>query len=217
MASAEFQGRRRVGGRLRVPVAVDRVGLVDPVGVRRLQDAAVAHETGGAARGERPAAETEEPYLVARLVVLHDEGVRGLDVARQPHSEGAAPQAVEPARTDPGDVGRRLHHAGVVTRADRQQQLRHIRERAILLAMVERTPGTVTAHDDALRHDAPDPWMDASRTGTVLTHRRGRGQPSRTCRTYVNRPGPGGPGRCRTQPKSPFQNENEARSFRRAF
>jgi hypothetical protein len=79
--AAEQLGGDPVGVGVAARVAVERVGVLDPVPVLGPQDAAVAHEPDGAARGERATAEAEEVQLVAGRVVVDHEAVALLHVA----------------------------------------------------------------------------------------------------------------------------------------
>src|SRR5437763_12825970 len=66
-----------------VGVAVQTVRLLDAFPVAGAENAAIAHEPDSAPGCERAAAEAEEVQLVAGLVVLDDEPVALLHVARK--------------------------------------------------------------------------------------------------------------------------------------
>ena len=65
-----------------VGAAIEGIRLLDQMPVFGPQDAAVPHEANRAARGVGATAEAEEVELVPRLVILDQEAVALLDVAR---------------------------------------------------------------------------------------------------------------------------------------
>src|SRR3989442_332542 len=87
---------RRVGA-----VAIELVGRVELSGGLPLQEASVPEQPGDAARRVRPTAEAEEENLVAGIVVvLKEEHIGVLHVARQPPPESTAAEVVELSSTD---------------------------------------------------------------------------------------------------------------------
>jgi hypothetical protein len=120
-----------------------------------LQDPAVADQPGEAARRVRPAAESEQEELVARLVLLSQESVAAAHVAGQPVAEGAAEDALIRGGSDPGLVEELL--PAVAARGEAQRDLRDVRRRGHAVTdPVREVPRPVTAHGKPFRHRRAD-------------------------------------------------------------
>ena len=119
------------------------------------KDAAVANEPDSAASGECTAAEAEEVQLVSGLVVVDQEAVALLDVARETDAEPAAEQPLASARADAGLVVQELRVAGAVLVCERKRDLGHVRRSGnALINMVWAIPGPIAADDQTLHGSA---------------------------------------------------------------
>src|SRR2546428_14118439 len=84
---------RRVGA-----VAIELVGRVELSGGLALQEASVPEQAGDAARRVRPATEAEEEnFVVGVVIVLDQEHIGVLHIARQSPPEGTAAEVIERA------------------------------------------------------------------------------------------------------------------------
>src|SRR5947208_4945321 len=140
-------------------VAIELVGRIELSGGLPLQETSVPEQAGDAVRRVRPTAEAEEENLVVGVVVvLDEEHISVLHVARQSPPEGTAAEVVERAGPNALVVihtlldalcGLRYHHC--------TRDLSDVRLAGFAVPdLVRRVPGPVAADDQALlRHDIP--------------------------------------------------------------
>ena len=118
------------------------------------QDATVAHQSDRAPSGVRAATEAEEEELIARLVVLDDEPVCLLDVARQPQAQGSSAEALPRPGPNALLVVDALLDTGTVVPGEAESHLGDVRGAGLAVTLlVSRVPRAVATQHQTLGHN----------------------------------------------------------------
>lgn len=151
IAATKQFGFDSVGMRSVVTTTVERVGVLQFVRKRRLEQAAIAYETEGAADGIGAAAESQKEELVAGGIGFHQEKVSIHDLFLDAPAEGAAANAVEAAGADSFVVEHELLDLVGIGWEDAAGDFRDVAGADLsVVNLIGAIPSTVAADDDAL-------------------------------------------------------------------